>query len=408
MGRSPAVLPPGQRRAMKIAVVVSTFPPYQGGMGNMARSYALGLAQRGHDVEVFCPAYQRIVEEPAAPFRVHRLKPRGTFRNSAFLPPLLGRLSRFDVINLHYPFYGGAESVLFLKKIRTSRLALVINFQMDSIGKGLIGLGMEAYAKTILPLALKAADRVIVTSFDYAAHSTAASVFQDRPEKFVAIPPGVDVEKFTPRTKSRELLSKFGFKYEDRIVLFVGGLDSAHAFKGVDFLIKTWARLKLPETKLLIVGRGNLRENYIRLAADSGISSTVFFDREVRGEDLPAVYNLADMAVLPSVDRSEAFGIVLLEAMASGVPILASNLPGVRSVVEEGRNGFIFRVKDRDDLSEKLALLIKNTELRARMGVDARTIAVSRYNQDVVWAEVELTMNSAFDTCLGPGEKSRP
>lgn len=374
----------------------------------MARSYALGLAQRGHDVDVFCPAYQRIVEEPAAPFRVHRLKPRGTFRNSAFLPQLLGRLSRYDIINLHYPFYGGAEPVLLLKKIRASRLTLVVNFQMDSIGKGLIGLGMAGYAKTILPLALKAADRVIVTSFDYAAHSMAASVFQDRPEKFVAIPPGVDVEKFAPRIKSRERLSKYGFKAEDSIVLFVGGLDSAHAFKGVDFLIETWARLKLPNTKLLIVGRGNLRENYIRLASDLGISSSVFFDKEVGGEDLPAVYNLANMAVLPSVDRSEALGIVLLEAMASGVPVLASNLPGVRSVIEEGRNGFTFQVKDRADLAEKLALLAKNTELLARMAAEARAIAVSRYNQDVVWTEVELTMKTAFDTRLVSGEKSKP
>ena len=151
-----------------------------------------------------------------------------------------------------------------------------------------------------------------------------------------------------------------------------------------------------------------MRKNYIRLAADLGVSSSVVFDDEVGEADLPAVFNLADLVVLPSVDRSEAFGIVLIEAMASGVPVLASNLPGVRSVVEEGRNGLTFRVKDRTDLSDKMALLVTNTELRVRMAAEARTIAVSRYNQDVVWAEVEQTMKSAFDTRLISGEKLRP
>jgi len=93
--------------------------------------------------------------------------------------------------------------------------------------------------------------------------------------------------------------------------------------------------------------------------------------------------------------------------MASGIPVLASNLPGVRSVVEEGRNGLTFQVKDRADLSEKMTLLVRNTELRSRMAAEARMIAVSRYNQDIVWAEVERTMKSAFDARLAPGEKSR-
>lgn len=374
----------------------------------MARSYAVGLAQRKHDVEVFCPAYQKIGKEPPAPFRVHRLKPRGRFRNSAFLPQLYSLLSGFDVVNLHYPFYGGTESVLFLKRLRTSRLTMVVNFQMDTIGKGLIGLGMTGYAKTILPLTLKAADRVIVTSYDYAANSMAASFFQTCPEKFAAIPPGVDTEKFAPRTTSKNQLLKYGFKSGDIIVLFVGGLDSAHAFKGVDFLIETFSHLRLPETKLLIVGRGNLRENYIRLASQLGISSSVFFDKDVREEDLPSIYNMADIAVLPSVDRSEAFGIVLLEAMASGVPVVASNLPGVRDVFEEGKSGLAFRTNDRIDLSEKLATLIANTELRAQMAVEARKMAVLRYNQDVIWEEVERAMKSAYDMNLDSREKPKP
>jgi glycosyltransferase involved in cell wall biosynthesis len=367
----------------------------------MARSYALELSRRGHTVEVFSPAYHGINEPPAEPFRVRRLRPRITFRNSAFVPQLFGALKTFDVINLHYPFYGGAEAVLFLKKVRTAGPPLVVNFQMDTIGKGPIGWGMAGYARLVLPAVLKAADRVIVTSFDYAAHSAAAAFFRGHPEKFRAVPPGVDTERFAPRPKNRDRLIRYGIRPDERIVLFVGGLDSAHAFKGVDLLLETWARRKTPGEKLLIVGRGNLRDRYIRRAGDLGISGSVVFDADVGEEDLPMVYNLADLFVLPSVDRSEAFGIVLIEALASGVPVLASNLPGVRSVVEEGRNGFTFRVQDGADLTAKMALCLGDDGLRGRLAASARAIAVSKYNQTAVGAAVERTIVEAFETGAG-------
>jgi glycosyltransferase involved in cell wall biosynthesis len=366
-------------------------------MGNMARSYALELTLRGHEVEVFCPAYGPVEEFPADPFQVHRLKSRIAFRNSAFVPQLYDRLKHFDVVNLHYPFYGGAEAVLLLKNARQSSLPLVVNFQMDTFGRGPVGWGMAVYARLVLPAVLKAADRVIVTSFDYAAHSGAKAVFLAHPEKFRDIPPGVDTERFTPRGKNPDRLLKYGIRPEERVVLFVGGLDTAHAFKGVDFLLETWAQRKTPGANLMIVGRGNLRDRYIRRAVDLGIAGSVVFDGDVGEEDLPALYNLADLFVLPSVDRSEAFGIVLIEALASGVPVLASDLPGVRSIVEVGQNGFTFRVKDRADLEAKLNLCLEDEELRARMASAARAIAVSRYNQIDVGIEVERTMIEALE-----------
>jgi glycosyltransferase involved in cell wall biosynthesis len=395
MGRRAKSAEPAEGRVMKIAVVVSTFPPYQGGMGNMARSYAEGLSRLGHEVEVFCPAYRNVEKEPAAPYKVRRLKPRGTFRNSAFLPQLSGKTRGFDLVNLHYPFYGGAESVLFNKKIRGPRIPLVVNYQMDSVAKGWAGAAMAGYKKIMLPSVLKAAEKVIVTSFDYAAHSAVAPAFHQHPEKFAAIPPGVNTSVFAPRPKSPELQSRYGFRPQDRIVLFVGGLDRAHAFKGVDFLLQTWAEAKPRDAKLLVVGRGDLQEKYLRTAAVLGIAAEVVFDDRIGENGLPGIYNLADLFVLPSVDRSEAFGIVLIEALASGVPVLASDLPGVRSVVENGQNGFTFGVKNRADLSVKLIAGLEDEPLRRRMAAAAREIAVSKYEQTVVWAEVERIFKNA-------------
>ena len=184
---------------MRIAVIVSTFPPYRGGMGNMARSYADGLSRLGHDVTVFCPAYRPAEKEPDAPYRVRRMKPPVKFRNSAFLPQLGPETRGFDLVNLHYPFFGGAEAVLLNKKTLGRRMPLVVNYQMDPLAGGWAGAAMAAYTKTVLPAVLKAADRVIVTSLDYAAHSAAAPALRRHPEKFEAVPPGVDTSVFKPR-----------------------------------------------------------------------------------------------------------------------------------------------------------------------------------------------------------------
>ena len=230
---------------MRIGLIVSTFPPYQGGMGNMAWSYALGLSRRGHDVEVFCPAVRGGLErELDAPFAIRRLRPWVRFRNSAFIPQLAVRMGGFDAGNLHYPFYGGAEAIFALKTIKGKKLPLVVNFQMDNFGAGAAGLAFKANAAVLTTRLLSAADKVIVTSADYAAHSAAALAYEKFPAKFAAIPPGVDRTRFNPGPKDQSLLGKYGISAGEKVVLFVGGLDRAHAFKGVGFLLEAWRSLE--------------------------------------------------------------------------------------------------------------------------------------------------------------------
>lgn len=361
----------------------------------MARSYAEGLSRHGHDVVVFCPAGRRVKPEPSASYGIHRLKPWGRFRNSAFLPQLSARLAGFDLVNLHYPFYGGAEFALLNKKLRGTKQALVLNFQMDNFGTGLAGLIQDAYRHLLLPSMITAADRVIVTSFDYAAHSSVAGFVRRFPGKFAAVPPGVDTDRFAPGPNNREHPSSRRIASDGDLVLFVGGLDQAHAFKGVGFLLETWARMDRRNRTLLVVGRGNLRERYIRRAAALGLAESVVFDDTVGDADLPGVYRSADLVVLPSLDRSEAFGIVLIEALASGVPVVAADLPGVRSVVENGTNGFTFKVGDSLDLAAKIDLCLKDQLLHDRMAAAARAAALSRYRESALWAEIDRMMKEA-------------
>ena len=382
--------------SMRVAIVVCVFPPYHGGMGNMALSYALGLSRIGHRVEVFCPRYREVEREPDMPFRTHRLKPWGRLRNSAFLPQLANRLVGFDIVNLHYPFYGGAEIVYGLKKIRGRRFRLIINYHMDNYGMGVAGLSFKLYRGCLMPLILRSGDRIIVTSYDYVANSAAARLFSESRERFIEIPPAVDIERFKPSQKDKRLLEHYGIKAGEKVVLFVGGLDQAHSFKGIDFLLGSWQGLGEPRTRLLIVGQGELKERYMRQAERLGISGTVLFADPVEDRQLPEYYGLADLLVLPSVNSAEAFGIVLIEAMASGVPVVAANLPGVRTAVEDGRNGFLFKVMDSRDLLRKIRLVLSDGRLRESLGRAGRETVEDKYSQDKVWRRLEKSFEEVL------------
>ncbi|NQU84010.1 MAG: glycosyltransferase family 4 protein, partial [Parcubacteria group bacterium] len=350
----------------KIAVVTPVFPPYGGGIGRVAREDALILSSKGSNVTVFSPC--------------KHTKSFLKFGNASILVELLWKLIDFDVVHLHYPFFGTAEILWLMKRLKILKSKLVITYHMDVVGSGRLGKFFSWHTKYLMPHILKSADRIIVTSFDYIKYSNAKSIFIKYPEKFEEIPIGVNDNFFAPREKDKNLMSKFGIQVDDKIVLFVGGLDRAHYFKGLSYLLKSFLRLKDKNYKLLIVGDGDLRSQYEVEARSLGISDKVVFAGSVSREDLPKCYNLADIFVLPSIDKSEAFGIVLLEAIASGVPVIASNLHGVRTLVCEGENGFLVEPKNIEDLSEKINRILSDSNLARRMGECGRKTIEEKYS----------------------------
>lgn len=394
---------------MRIAVVVCTFPPYRGGMGNAAYNEAKELAKLGEDVTVLTPKYdyKQIRDEVMDGIRVKRLAPVFKYGNAAFLPELFWILKDYDCIYLHYPFYGGAEVIwisrilhefstnikriftrMFLKREATfgKRPKVVIRYHMDVRGKGLLGLIFKIHTKILMPRILKAGNRVIVSSSDYANHNDACELVDDR---WVEIPFGVDLKRFDSnvlefRSNGFDKLTagiSNEFKKEgEKIVLFVGALDKAHYFKGVDFLLEAFSLLKDKPYKLIIVGEGHLRPYYESLAKKLGIAEKVIFVGAPSDRDLPNYYNLADVVVLPSIDKSEAFGLVLLEAMACAKPVIASNLAGVRSVVSDGVNGFLVKPKNIGELANSIDYVLIDSQLARDLGEMGRRKVEQYYN----------------------------
>jgi len=376
---------------LKVAHVVSTFPPYRGGIGNVCYNYALGLSRRGHDVTVFTPLYHKnIFKQNIDGVKVILLKPLIRYGNAAFIPQLFWSLGSFDVVHLHYPFFGGAEPLLMARLIR--RVDYILNYQMDVVGYGPLKSFFKLHRKVFLKEIILKAKKVIVSSLDYAENSDIKELLKVHSSVFVEIPNGVDTEKFSPREKDRNLLKELGIS-EEKIILFVGGLDSAHYFKGVNYLIDVLGYVKHDHVKLVIVGGGNLLNYYKEYAESKSLGRKILFTGFVPDEKLPQYYNLSNIIVLPSVDKSEAFGITLIEAMACGKPVVASNLPGVRTVVEDGKNGFLVNMRNPADIAAKIDIILRSDEMAKAMGQTGRKKAVEKYSWSKIISQVEELYN---------------
>jgi len=322
------------------------------------------------------------------------------------------RLKEYQVIHLFYPFFGSDLLVWLIKK-QKPEIKLVVHYEMDAIGEGFLGFVFTLYRKLFLGAIVKAADTFAVLSFDHANNSYLAPYIKRWPQKFVELPNGIDAEIFVPKEKSAELMSANKISVHDKVIVFVGGLDDQHYFKGVPVLLSALSQLQLNyfpnilgeeaargvvgeirgETKLLIIGDGNLRPEFEKQAKDLNIKDRVIFAGWIKNELLPDYYALADIFVLPSTGSTESFGIVVAEAQACGLPAVVSNWPGVRSTLIDGETGLLAKPGDINDLADKLKKLLNDDELRREMGERGRANAVSKYD----WARVIDMAEAIYD-----------
>ncbi|MEA2088444.1 MAG: glycosyltransferase family 4 protein [Patescibacteria group bacterium] len=369
---------------MRVAEIVCVFFPYKGGIGNVALDNAKILRKYNNDVVVFTPYHREINKKFDKKIQVKKLLPVLKYGNAAVLISLFWRLKNFDIVHLHFPFFGSVEIIWLMKKFKILKAKLIITYHMDATAGGWLGKIFKFHAKYLTPIILKSADKIIVSSFDYLKNSNIKNLFEKYPDKFIKIPFGVDLNRFRPREKPIELIKEYNIQKDEKIILFVGGLDKAHYFKGIDNLIKVFSKLQFFNCRLIIVGKGNMKLKYEQEVFDFGLTDKVIFADKVNNYDLCKFYNLADVFVLPSINKAEAFGVVLLEAMASGIPVIASNLAGVRSVVRNGVNGFLAESNNVDELVKKISLLLANNEKAKIMGVNGRKIAKSAYNKEKI------------------------
>ena len=373
---------------MRVAHVVATYPPYRGGLGNVAHAYVEGLRARGHDVEVFTTDYGHASPPPG---HVHRLRSLVRVGQLALLPQLARQCAGFDVVHLHFPFFGAAQ---FLARARARRQLpnLVLTYHMDAHARGLRGAVFALHRRVLLPLIVRQADRILVSSHDY-AQAAALWRVPDVRARIEEHPFGVDVARFCPGDAA-VARAALGLASAPTIA-FVGGLDRAHAFKGLGVLLTAMAQL--PATcRLVVVGDGDLRAGYAQQAQSLGLGERVRFLGSLDDAALPQAYRAADVVAFPSVSRAEAFGLVALEAAACGKPVVASNLPGVRTVVRDGETGVLVPPAQPAALANALADLLQQGERRRQLGRAAR----ARVERELSWDHAIDRLLSSYAAVL--------
>lgn len=359
-------------------------------MGQVAFEYTERLRARGYNVHVFTTRQNVEVEDQEY---VHRLPSILHLGNAGVMPSLYRRLSGFDLVHLHYPFYGGAEPVIVRKGLRPDQ-GLVMTYHMDATASGIKGALFGVHRRVLLPWIVGRTDRLLVSSEDYAKTSALAEI-SCALDRLEIHPFGIDIHRFRPGIET-EFKQRCGLQEDTPVFLFVGGLDSAHHFKGVPVLLDALDQISSHAWQALIVGNGNLRPSFEAIVRARGLKDRVIFLGNVADRDLPRVYRCADIHVFPSTRRAEAFGLVALEAAATGIPTIASSLPGVRTVIQDGSTGLLVPPEDVNQLARAMVLLLEQSELRERFGEAARAHAEQVFAWDPLIANLEATYRSVL------------
>lgn len=347
---------------MKIALVSPYDLAYPGGVANHVLSLEHQLTRMGHEVKVIAPA-SKATSAPGGKFipigRPWPVPSSGSVARVTISPwlssPVKAMLDRekFDIVHLHEPLC----PTLCTTVLRFSNAANVGTFHaIDSRGYSLWWPFTSLFLKKWFP---RLNGRIAV--------SKPATEFANRhfPGDYTVIPNGVDLEHF-----SADVLPISEFIDGKINILFVGRQEKR---KGVNYLLGAYARIKreAPNSRLIIVGPGTRWSNkYEQMVRQSGLSDVVFAGY-VSYAELPRYYKTADIFCSPATGR-ESFGIVLLEAMAVGKPIVASNLEGYASLVTHGAQGLLVPPKNEEKLAQALISLIADERLRQAMGARGR------------------------------------
>ena len=337
------------------------------------KNLANALTARGHRVTIYCSdrpleagiTYDREIKV----VRMHTpLMLYGT-PLVLFSPSIIAE--PYDVIHANFPSPFLASISSFAGQFANIPSVLTWHNDLPPVSSG-AGVLVKVH-NSLAPSYLRNFSRIIATTTAYARSSEILRKFS---EKVTVVTNGVDTRRFSPEVTGVEVKAHYGLE-DSKIVLFVGALTTFHSYKGLDILLRAFQIVAKnhKDVKLVIVGGGNLLGSYKKLASDFGISDCVIFAGYVVDEILPQYYAACDITVLPSKNSSEGFGLVLVEAMASGKAVVGSRTGGIVDVIADGINGILVSPEDPVELSSAIAFLLENPDARSAMGTAGRECA---------------------------------
>lgn len=346
--------------AVKVLQINKLYYPWIGGIEKVVQDVAECLRNRVEMEVLVCQPKGKGLSEILNEVRLTRASSIGmafSMPISLSFPFLLKKLSKNkDVLHFHLPFPLGIISYLLMKP----RGKLVVWWHSDIVKQKNI---LRLY-KPFLFKFLTEADRIIVATTEHIESSAFLKQFENKCE---IIPFGVDVRRFELNGRILRKVNRIRKECNSEIVLFVGRLVY---YKGIDYLIRAMQDVN---GRLLIIGQGTLENKLRQLVTNLELKDKIVFLGNVDSQDMIAYYHSCDVFVLPSTESAEAFGIVQLEAMACGKPVVNTLLPtGVPHVSIDGQTGITVEPGNARELSRAINELLNNRDLRAQYGRAAR------------------------------------
>lgn len=368
---------------MRIVHVYKDYYPILGGIENHVRILAEGQAARGHDVTVLVTSLGRHTQTTSLDgvrvIKAARLATVASTPLSVGLPLALRTLPA-DILHLHFPYPVGEMSAWLAGRGR----ATVMTYHSDVVRQA----GILRIYRPLMERVLARMDRIIATSPAYAASSPYLRANADRVR---VIPLGIDLTPFvTPDPAAVAARARYG----EPLLLFMGRL---RYYKGLDVLLRA---LPLVEgARLVVAGSGPMGAEWRALAESLGVAGRTLFIGDVSDGEQRALYQAADVYVLPATQRSEAFGVALIEAMASGLPVVTTEIgTGTSYVNQAGVTGLIVPPHDPPALATAIRALLDDPQRRAAMGAAARARAVSEFDQATMLERVLALYDETLDS----------
>lgn len=369
-------------RKLKVMQVGKFYSPYRGGIESHLETLSKALRECVDLKVVVSNSRSVTTTEEVDGVAVTRLAARITAGTSVIAPSLIEtiRNSDADIIHIHLPNPWAVVAYL----ASGSQTPLVVTHHSDIVRQRVLGL----LYSPVQEIMMRRCAAVIVSSPNAIEHSRILRRFRS---KCRVVPFGLAAEAF--EEPNLEAVARIREEYGQPLILTVGRLVY---YKGAEYLIRA---MKSISGKLLIVGKGPLESSLKELIRTEGLGEKVLLLKDVSADKLKALYHAASVFVLPSVAKSEAFGIVQIEAMAAGCPVVNTDLPsGVPFVSKNGESGLTVPPRDTRILAAAINSLLSDSALRQRYGQGARARAARLFTA----AEMTDSTLAVYQTVLRP------
>jgi glycosyltransferase involved in cell wall biosynthesis len=380
-----------RRFYVKIAIVSPQFYPTKGGEESYTFNLASGLSSFKADTYIITSDKhykdkQRAVLNKAKIVHITSKKiGKATFPTFSLVRRL--RELNPDIVHVNGP---GPYSMVTGVICKLLRIPSVLTYHADFNPSYILG---KLYVKTERRLLQLIFDMTIVTNEN---QQRKLCRYFDK-SKIKIIPLAADQRFYDVKVNKMEARKRIGLPFRKKLVLFVGRLDRRHYYKGVDVLIES-AKLLPLDAHIVVVGDGDFTPYFKQLTVEAQVVNKVSFAGSISDELLPFYYRASDVFVLPSTLNSEGFGLVLFEAMASGVPVVTTDVVATSELIKKFNAGLVVSANDERELSAAVTKILENKRLYERLIAGGRR-CVSQFS----WAE---TCRKTFDVYRALLEKT--